>query len=54
MHRIVGGLVFKKVGPCEFFIRNKCYTFLEFPMCEEQKKHTFSIFLDRYTFHRRE
>ena len=54
MHRIVGGLTFKKVGPCEFFIRNKYYTFLEFPMCEEQKKHTFSIFLDRYTFHRRE
>ena len=44
MHRIVAGIVFKKVGSCEFFIRNKYYTFLELPMCEEQKKHTFQFF----------
>ena len=41
---IVGDLVFKKVSPCEFFVRNKCYTFLKFRTCEEQKKIYSSFF----------
>ena len=47
-------LVFKRLIPCEFLVVSKCYTFLEFPMSEEQKKHTAQFFSDSCTFYRPE
>ena len=30
--------------PCEFYVRSKCYSFLETTMSQEQKKYTVHFF----------